>query len=91
MEVDDSAAAAPVGSPERTHRPSTVRSGYLSQGLAAQGILRFPGSRQRNTKWARVRATAPPETVISLLADLWDLELPSVVISVTGDAANQVC
>lgn len=61
----------------------------LSCGINGDGTIRFPGSRQRNSKWVRVLPDAPPEMLVQVLSDMWNLKLPSVVISVTGDAAFQ--
>lgn len=61
----------------------------LSCGIQQHGTLRFPGSRQRNSKWVRVKPDAPTYLLVNMLTELWELQLPSVVISVTGDA-NQL-
>lgn len=64
------------------------RSVELPDTLIDHGYVRFPLSRQRNSKWARVTNKATPDSIVSMLRENWKLTPPSVLISVTGDAAN---
>ncbi|XP_078660979.1 transient receptor potential cation channel subfamily M member-like 2 isoform X2 [Branchiostoma floridae x Branchiostoma belcheri] len=54
----------------------------------AFGELEFVGFGQRVGKFVRVNHTTEPEDVLKLMREQWNLELPNLLISVTGGAKN---
>ncbi|XP_066299867.1 transient receptor potential cation channel subfamily M member-like 2 isoform X2 [Branchiostoma lanceolatum] len=54
----------------------------------AFGELEFVGFGQRVGKFVRVNHTTEPEVVLKLMREQWQLELPNLLISVTGGAKN---
>ncbi|KAM9804599.1 transient receptor potential cation channel subfamily M member 2-like [Neosynchiropus ocellatus] len=54
----------------------------------AFGDIRFGGSSQKPSKYARVSADTDPEVLFQLLTEQWHLPPPNLLISVTGGAKN---
>ncbi|KAI8514532.1 Transient receptor putative cation channel sub M member 2 [Branchiostoma belcheri] len=54
----------------------------------AFGELEFVGFGQRVGKFMRVNHTTEPEDVLKVMREQWNLELPNLLISVTGGAKN---
>lgn len=48
------------------------------------GAVRFPGSRKRPAKWARVSHEATMSDVMQLVTRTWGLTAPSALISIVG-------
>ena len=76
--------------------PQPVDSSLLSRlklhdGKRAKvGALRFPGAKRESAKWAAVSANTNMDDVFKLLTEVWHLEPPPVIISVTGAALGTI-
>jgi hypothetical protein len=57
---------------------------------ASVGALRFPGAKRESAKWAAVSANTNMDDVFKLLTEVWHLEPPPVIISVTGAALGTI-
>ncbi|XP_053732121.1 LOW QUALITY PROTEIN: transient receptor potential cation channel subfamily M member 2-like [Synchiropus splendidus] len=82
------------------HEPEAI-SGHLYTGepwkieehvqefpTDAFGDIRFGGSSQKPSKYARVSADTDPEVLFQLLTEQWNLPPPKLLISVAGGAKN---
>ncbi|XP_051695884.2 transient receptor potential cation channel subfamily M member 2 isoform X1 [Oryctolagus cuniculus] len=54
----------------------------------AFGDIVFKGLRQKQGRYVRVAQDTPPSVLYHLMTQHWDLEVPSLLISVTGGAKN---
>ena len=57
---------------------------------AAFGALRIPGSKREYAKWMACSSTSSVDRVFDVMVDVWKLERPTVLISVTGAASGTV-
>eukprot|EP00058_Branchiostoma_floridae_P006677 XP_002592165.1 hypothetical protein BRAFLDRAFT_88112 [Branchiostoma floridae] len=73
-------------------KPSDTKWNSLKHTAMAKtnafGELEFVGFGQRVGKFVRVDHTTEPEDVLKLMREQWKLELPNLLISVTGGAKN---